>query len=571
LKPSIFEIYQNFVWKGANSELAEKLYDSPPVTLDAVTDRVPALLNAYKDTLWHIPERTSILQDTLMEINKNLGTLTPKVVESINTLSEGAVESAHQTVVMGGPAFILNKAITAVRVASLSSDKGIPLTPFFFVADYDIVQPELTNIRTPIMGPGGNLVSIPVPEGYEHSPVSVVPLPGSAWLNQVEDDLRSSYRPIFKVMDGNSRLLFEERLEQTITIVRQAFLNSSTLGEWAQRIMAYLFNVVGDLGIPIVPASHKGIRELMVEGMEFMLARENRDCFLKTHGEITDLIENNGYNTGIGRRGPDYVPFFYECPELGCNSSRTELRYEERGSTALLTGKCPTCSQQIEIETSVESPFLGEIASLISPRVDSRQVLVDTLIPIVAHVGGPGEAAYYAQVIPSASAMSIPFPLFVRYPRVYFNTPWNEALAKSLEEEGMKVLHRGEMFSIMGKVSRFRKKQQSEKMNERLDELGKLILGTHSDLNKSLEEVSEKISASTGEEHKKLQLVKLELERYLSWTFGQYTESKLGQESSWSWIEWAINSGFVDLFGPYERAYVGPMKNGATAFVNFSI
>ncbi|MFW9768129.1 MAG: bacillithiol biosynthesis BshC [Candidatus Thorarchaeota archaeon] len=571
MKPSVFDIYQEFVWNGANQELAEKLYDSPPITLDAVADRAPALLNAYKDTLWHIPERNTILQETLMEVNRDLGALTPKVVENINNLSDGAVESAHQTVVMGGPAYILNKAITAVRVASLSTDRGIPLTPFFCVADYDIVQTELTNIRTPIMGSNGNLVSIPVPEGYENSPVSVIPLPGHDWLNQIEDDLRSSYRPIFKVIEGNSRLLFEERLEQAITSVRQSFLSTSTLGEWSQRIMAHLFNVVGNLGIPLVPASHKKIRELLVEGMEFLLARDNRDRFLKTHGEITDLIESSGYSTGIGRRDPDYVPFFYECPEPGCNSSRTELHYEERGSTAILRGKCPTCSQPVEIETSADSPFLGEIASLISPRVDSRQMLVDTIIPTVAHVGGPGEAAYYAQIIPSVAAMSIPFPLFVKYPRIYFNTPWNEALAKSLEKEGIEVLHRGDMFSIMGKASRFRKKQQDDKMNEKLEELGRLILDTHAKLQKSLDDVSEKISTSSAEEQEKLQFVKLDLERYLSWTFGEFAENKLGQESSWSWIEWAINSGFVDLFGPYERAYVGSMKNGATVFVNFSI
>ncbi|MGY5864906.1 MAG: bacillithiol biosynthesis BshC [Candidatus Thorarchaeota archaeon] len=571
MKPSVYNIYLDFIWKGENPELAKRLYDTPPITLKSLVDRAPALLDAYKNTLWHIPEKTSILQETLISVSKELGALTPKVRENISSLYDGAIESAHQTVAMGGPAFILNKAITAVRIASLSTDKGIPLTPCFFVADYDVVQPELTHIRTPIMGSGGNLVSIPVPEGYEYSPVSVLPLPGSDWLNQVEDNLRSSYRPIFKVLEGSSRLLFEERLEQAISIIRHAFLNSGTLGEWSKRIIAHLFNIVGDLGIPIVPASHKEIRELLVEGMEFMLARENRDRFLRTHEEVTDLIDASGYSTGIGRRNQNYVPFFYECPEAGCNNSRTELHYEERGSTALLTGKCPTCSELIKIETSADSPFLGEIASLISPRVDSRQVVIDTLVPTVAHVGGPGEAAYYAQVIPSAEAMSIPFPLFIKYPRVYFNTPWNESLAKSLEGESFEVLHRRDMFSIIGKIAKFRKKQRNDEMNEKLNELNDLILDTHSSLNKSLEDISAKISAASGDELEKLQLLKLDFERYLSWTFGQYAENKLGQETSWSWIEWAINSGFSDLFGPYERAYVGPMKNGATTFVNFSI
>ncbi|MFX1481940.1 MAG: bacillithiol biosynthesis BshC [Promethearchaeota archaeon] len=564
-------MYQDFIWSGKSSDLAKKLYNMPPITLDAISARAAGILEAYRDTLWHISERATLLREALTNINKELGVFTPKVKYSIDLISEGAVESAHQTVVMGGPAFVLNKAITAVSVASLASEKGVSLAPFFCVADYDIVQPELTHIRTPIMGSGGNLVSIPVPEGFEYSPVSVIPLPEVDWLNQVEENLRSNYRPMFKALEGSSRMLFEERLEQAMTIIRQSFLNSSTLGEWSQRTIGYLFNVVGRLGIPLLPASHKEIRELLLEGLEFMLARDNRERFLRAQEEITDLIDEHGYSSGFGRRSPDYVPFFYECPEAGCNNSRTELSYEDKGSVAVLTGKCPSCGEAIEIETSAESPFLGEIAMSLSPRVDSRQIVMDTIVPTVVHVGGPGEAAYYAQVIPAAETLSIPFPLFVRYPRVYFNTPWNEELGKNLEALGFEVLHRKDLFSAMGKVSKFRKKERFDEMNQSLDELRSLILSSHTSLNRALEEIAEKTSSASGKELEKLQFLKLDLERYLSWAFGQFAENKLGQESSWSWIEWAINSGFSDLFGPYERAYIGPMKNGATIFVNFAV
>ncbi|MHA2396508.1 MAG: bacillithiol biosynthesis protein BshC, partial [Candidatus Thorarchaeota archaeon] len=415
------------------------------------------------------------------------------------------------------------------------------------------------------------LISLPVPQGFETSPVSVLPLPGNDWLSQVEEDIRSSYRPMLKNLERHARMLFEERLEQSLTTVRHAFINSKTLGGWARRIMGHLFNVVGDLGIPLLTASDKEIRELLVEGTEFLLARDNRERFLKTFDDMTNLIETQGYAPGIRRRGLDYVPFFYECPEPGCNSSRIELHYENHGGTAVLKGRCPSCSETIEVETPADSPYLGDIATQMSPRVDSRQILFDTLIPTVAHVGGPGETAYYAQVIPSARAMKIPFPFFVKYPRVYFNTPWNERLAKSLEGIGFEVLHRKDMFNLMGKIVKSKRKKQFDEMNEQLVGLNQLILDTHSALNESLKETSDKISESKGKPPEKLQLQKLDLERYLSWVFGQYAENKLGQESSWSWIEWAINSGFSDLFGPYDRAYVGPMKNGATVFVNFSV
>ena len=571
LSPSVYKVYEEFVWKGQKADLVGNLYDTPPLTLEALVDRVPGLLDSYKDTLWHIPEKSSILKKILIETNRKLGCLTPKVKESIESLENGAVESAHQTVVLGGPAYILNKATTASQVASFATDKGTTLTPFFCVADYDTVQRELTHIRTPLMGKDGNIISLPVPQGYENSPVSILPLPGNDWLRQVEEDIRSGYRPMFKNLERHARPLYEERLEQSLAAVRAAFINSDTLGEWAQRIMGHLFNVIGDLGIPLLTASKREIRELLTEGMEFLLARDNREKFLRAHDETTTLIEAQGYDPGIGRRGSDYVPFFYECPEPGCNSSRTELRYEDQGATAVLKGRCPSCSETIEIETPADSPYLGDIATQLSPRVDTRQILIDTLIPTVAHVGGPGETAYYAQIIPSARAMGIPFPMFVKYPRVYFNTPWNEQLATSLGKEGFEVLHRKSMFSLMGKIAKSRRKKQYDEMNEHLVGLSQLILETHSSLNASLGETSKKIAESSGKALESLQFQKLELERYLSWVFGQYADNKLGQESSWSWIEWAINSGFSDLFGPYERAYVGPMKNGATVFVNFSV
>ena len=569
--PSVNTILQDFIWKGDNKELADLLYGSPPITLDGFTERTASLRDQYTKTLWHIDERMDLLENILVSSNREMGSLTPEVESSIKSLRQGAVESAHQTGVLGGPAYILNKPITAKRIAQLCAEKDVHLSTYFCIADYDVVQPELTNIRFPVFGHGGTLVSIPVPEGFEHSPVNVLPLPGKDWYSQVEEEIRSSYRPIFKVLEGTARTLFDERLEQALSIIRWSYNNSSLFGEWVRQILGRLFNVEGDLGVPLVSASDPRIRELLTEGLEFLLARNNREQFLKTVDQITSQITDAGFNPGMGRRGEDYVPFYFECSNKECNSSRSDLHYEDKGSTALLTGKCPTCGEPIEIETSAENPYLGEVAKSLSLRVDSRQMAIDSIIPTVVHVGGPGEAAYYSQVIPAAQAMSIPFPLFVRYPRVYFNTPWNEKLAKELEEKGKTVLHRGDMFSLSGKVSRFRRKKRFDDMNEALANLSSLILETHATLNQELRDLETEIEGKKGKEAEALLNLKLDMERYLSWTFGQFAEGKLGQESSWSWIEWAINSGFGSLLGPYERAYVGPMKNGATMFINFSV
>ena len=571
MKPSVTSIYQEFIWSGSQSRLAADLYGTPIVTMGEVVSEFPRILAEYKDRLWHTDERMKLLRKTLIKANRGLACLTPSVEENIKRLGNGVVEAAHQSVVMGGPAYILNKAITAERISSFGVQQGVDVVPIFFVADYDIVQSELINIRTPNMGPEGNLLSLPVPKGYEHSPVSVLPLPEIGWYNAIEESLRHSYRPLLKPLDKPIQTLFEERLEQTLAITRWGFVNSNTLGDWAQKIIGRLLNIEGNLGIPIVPASNEVFRDLMVEGMEFLLAKKQRDVFLKTHERATDLIVKSGFRPGAGSRKPDYVPFYYECPEKECNRSRTELFYKEKGTEAVLTGRCPSCGQKVEIETSANEPFLGEVGRYLSPRVDSRQLIVDTVLPIVAHVGGGGETAYYAQVIPIAKALPAPFPAFLKYPRIYFNTPWNESLSRVLNEKGLSTLHGPDMFRLIGKINRFRKKAKYDEMNESIRSLLSVILESHQELNASLEELRGQRKTAKGNKLKDLLATILDVERYLSWVFGQYAENKLGQEASWSWIEWMLNSGVHDLFGPYRRAYVPDMKNGATLFVNFSV
>lgn len=569
MNPVVSSLYNDYIWKGENAALAMDLYGDPPVTMGQFVERVEGILQGYQRIDWHGTHRLNLLKSTLIDINGKLGCLTPRVRESIENLENGAVEAAHQSVVMGGPSYILNKAATAKRLASMSNVEDSPLVSFFFVADYDVVQAELTNIRTPIMGHGGNLISIPVPEGYENAPVSVLPLPDYGWYDEVEERIRASYNPMFKSIEGRGRLLFEERLEVALAVTRWAFNNSGTLGDFAQRIIGRLLNVEGKLGMPILPASDPGVRELMATGLEVLLAEKNRTVFLEVHNRVTDLIVEAGFTPGAGRRRADFVPFFYECPGEGCHNGRTELHYEIQGNQSILTGTCASCGEKVQIEVSTTDPDLSEVSKMISPRVDTRQFAIDTALPVVGHVGGAGETAYYAQVIPIARELSLPFPTFVKYPRVYFNTPWNESLAKRLQEKEISTFHSPEMFRLSGRISRFRKKNRHDEMNEELLKFSSFLLENHSKLNSEVESIVKKREDAGKEDKEEMQMLRLDLERYLSWTFGQYAKGKMGQESAWSWIEWLLNAGAPDLFGPYQRGYVAPMKNGATLFVNF--
>ncbi|MFX0108362.1 MAG: bacillithiol biosynthesis BshC, partial [Candidatus Hodarchaeota archaeon] len=192
MKISVSEVYQRFIWGGDEKDLAKDLYDTPAISMGAVSGKAPALLKAYTETNWHTEERTQLVIKALISANQEIGCLTNRVREVINNLENGAVEAAHQPISLGGPTYILNKAATALSLATFSMKQDHPLVPFFFIADYDIVQSELTNIRSPNMGQEGNLVSLPIPDGYEHSPVSVLPLPSHDWYLNVEENLRAS-------------------------------------------------------------------------------------------------------------------------------------------------------------------------------------------------------------------------------------------------------------------------------------------------------------------------------------------------------------------------------------------
>ncbi len=571
MKPSVVSVYDSFIWDNGHDDLAKYLFDSPPKTLMETATRIPNIVEQYRQMGWFHEERIHLMQRCIRSANKRLGVLTPAVEGSIEALREGAVEAAHQTVTLGGPTFVLNKAATAHKIVELASEEGVPAGAYFCVADYDEVQPELTHMRLPLLGHEGTLVSIPVPEGYEKSPVYALPLPDMDWYNSTEENIREGYRPLFKTLEGHTRILFEERLEQALSVCRWAFVNSKSLGGWGARIMGRLFNVEGHLGLPLLPAADHDIRSLLVLGMEFLLREDVREKFLSKQQEATNRIIELGFATGLNQREKDYVPFFYECPEEDCNRARARLEYKMSGDKVVLHGKCPVCDSEIEIEVSKNDPDLKQYAENLSPRVDSRQFILDAVIPVAVHVGGPGETAYYAQVIPVAREMRVPFPAFVKYTRQYFNTPWNEQLGKSLTDREIPSLHRGDLFKLIGKVSRFRKKKRFDEMNTAAQALHVFIHEQFAALKEYEESLEERISNVDTEQRDSLLSEKLEIQRYLSWAFGHYAPGKISQESSWSWIEWAINSGFPDLFGPYERAYVAELKNGGTQFVNFSV
>jgi hypothetical protein len=558
----------------------------PEGTARALWGRIPATMSEAYGLLSEVRRGYGETSDALEELRRvmkgqlrRLGGLTSKVEENIDGMDRGVVEGGHQPVILGGPGLILNKVAYASSLCGLGDDGYVPL---LYVADYDGLQSELANVRVPSPSPRGLLVSYPSSQGLEGTPIWNTPNPPEEWLRETIERIRGNYRGLLRGEEPRAQERALQNLSHAVTIIKEAYHSTENVSDWSTKILGGLVNLEADMGVPILQFSTPGARRLFQPGYELLLSEPNRSEFIEATNEATELIEGARYRSGIGRRPGDYVPFFLECPGKKCTRTRVELKYRRTpgSSSASVVGRCPRCGEFHEHSFNANNPDLSEIADIISPRVDSRQVVVDSVIPVLAHVGGPGETSYYAEVIPAAGALEVPFPVFLRYTRTFYNAPWNERHARGLEKRGLPTLMSGVLF---GALSRWVEARNSGD--------GAGLAAAHSRIRLSIEEAYEGLLARLGALETEIDVIKEklrdaedrsaliselrrkqkeahEIESYLSSAFGRFSPERFGQEVSWAWLDLAVASGVGDLMGVYLREYNGYTPNSSMFFVN---
>jgi uncharacterized protein YllA (UPF0747 family) len=206
--------------------------------------------------------------------------------------------------------------------------------------------------------------------------------------------------------------------------------------------------------------------------------------------------------------------------------------------------------------------------------------VVDSVLPIIAHVGGPGETSYFAEVFPGMSALNIPSPIFLRYTRIFYNTPWNDAYSKKLTEKGYKTLMNKELFNFLAGWVDAKKSGDTKKLVSSYNSIRRVIEETYTELlqkqvklDNEITDIKQKLVESETRqilltEMKLKQMEAQEIESYLSSAFGHFAPEKYGQEVNWLWIDLVLASGVTDMLKIYKRLY-GPLTpNSSTFFVN---
>jgi hypothetical protein len=573
--PPAHRLYSSNVEDGARGHVAEELWGRIPATMGEAYKQLVEIRAEYGDPSDEIEDLKREMKSHL----KRLGLLTSKASENIDHLDRGAVEAGQQPYALGGSSLILNKIAYVKALAGLGDHGFVPL---FFVADYDGVQAELLNTRVPSPSPRGLLARYPVRPELEGSPIHELPNPPEGWFKQTLERLRSNYRGLLRDADAQRKERTLLNLDHALSILKSAYYSTENVSDWATKTIGTLVNIEADLGIPILPFSMPGSHRLFQSGYELLLAEPNRSRFIEASNRAAELVEASGHRAGIGLRDEEYVPFFLECPTFGCHKTRIDLGYHrEAGSaSAHVVGRCPKCGEVHDFSFNAGNPDLSDIIDTLSPRVDSRQIIVDSTIPVLAHVGGPGETSYYSEVIPAARALDLPFPVFLRYTRLFYNTPWNEGYARELRDKGYPTLLEENLFKALSDWVEARNAGDAERLRRAHMEIRAVVEGTDERLTVELEGLREDIDSikrrlrdpekrsALMEEMRGKQFLAHEIETYLSSALGRFSPEWFGQEVSWAWLDVAVVAGLEDLMGVFLRQYNGNTPNSSMFFAN---
>ena len=573
-RPPAHQIYSDYVYSRGKDGLATDLWGRIPHTLGEAADILPEIRSDYSESPY-----LDALKRVMKSNMRKMGILTSKASDAIDSLHNGVVEAGQQPMLMGGPSLMLNKIAYAT---ALAGEAG--MAPLYYVADYDGVQAELTNMRLPSPSSKGLHLSYPVQQSEENLAIYEVGTPDEDWLRKTLEKIDSNFRGILKEVDAGKRERVEQNLSHAYSIIKSAYYSTDNVSEFSTKIIGSLLNLEADIGTPIYWFSMPETRPLFIDGYEVLLKEPNRSRFIEATNAAALKVESAGYRSQIGLRGGDYVPFFLECMNSECRRIRVELKYSrENGSdTATLHGKCPVCEEKYSFSVKASEPDVTEIIDWITPRVDSRQVIVDSVIPIVAHIGGPGETSYYAEVIPAVKALGLPFPVFMRYTRTFYNTPWNEQMASGLKKDGIPVITGDDLFKYLSSWVEARNNSDPEGLWKAHEGIERSINSTFNELvcrlsalETDVTGIKEKLREPGDrrpliEAMKKKQAEAQVLDNYLSWAFGRFSPEKLGQEVNWLWLDLAAATGVRDLMGAYLRQYNRDTPNSSMFFVNIT-
>ncbi len=330
------------------------------------------------------------IADALQRYNGSLGA-DERALRNVRHLAdEGSfcVMTGQQAGFLGGPVYTLYKVVTAIRLAEDCADAlGVTVVPLFWLASDDHDLHEVNHAY--VYGADGEVQKVQFPVEQDGRPVEALPLTTTT---------KDAYERYFEYF---VRGAFTVPLNESyVAGAREAVPppGGERFSAWVARTWSALFS---RRGLVIVEPAI-----LRAEGGAFL------ETAVRSHGEMErriaatgDALRAAGYETAA--LSPDAgKPFFFD--ELG---RRVRAENPEEHAEAV-----------------------REHPERYSADVLLRPLMVDSILPTLAHVLGPGEFAYHAYMKPLYELLGVRQPLL--FPRKSYT------VLRDAEEERLKLYRR---------------------------------------------------------------------------------------------------------------------------------
>jgi len=539
---TIGDLYEAYMSEEKNFPDSSYFYGSLPKThLNAVETALT------REKLSFDSNKMSKLKQILTKHHEKLGLLTPKVASNISQMDNGIILAGQQATIFGGVGIIANKIAAVVNLSDISKEMEKQLVPMFLVNTHDGVQPEITTIHLPNFQTSASK-SIISSSSIEGCALNTIRSNDYQWLKNSINVITNIFNE-FKssISDKSIQKLFSERVSHITSFIRETYRSSLTLGEWVTLIWGVQANILNDWGVIFFPSSNPKIRELLFEGYYPFL--HSRNEYIKEFNRASAKIESLGFHPTTARKDSNYSPFFYECPNDGY---RVNLRCIEEKDVLTFQGKCPIDKSNYNFSADKNNLDLSSLSLYLSPRLDTNQAQLQSILPVYIRVSGPGEMNYNAQVIPAVRKIGIQLPTYMKYTRVLYNTPWIEKVAKD-PQLLQYSLFQGDFFKHLGTAAKARRKNDIELGKDAWSSITKDILVKKDEL-------------------KKVNLAQNNLiEKYKSWQFGMYNVNHHWQEVSWPWFVMANVTGLHDYLASYRRFYSKISRIGGIGYINSNL
>jgi bacillithiol synthase len=264
-----------------------------------------------------------------------------------------AVVTGQQVGLFSGPAYTIYKALTAARLASELTTRGIPAVPIFWLAteDHDFAEVNHTYVFD-----------------KEHRPIRLS-VNGGAGSERPVGTIPIAAPPVEQMLET---LKTFPHAEEVTDLLRQTYRPGVTFGAGFQ---ALLERLLAKFGLLFIDPLDEAVRHLAAPLLrEALQSSENLNAKLLQRNQELDAA---GYHAQVHVEQKTSLVFLLD------GDRRIALRRQN--------GDYLSKDRRYSVDD------LMQAADHLSPNALLRPVVQDYILPTVAYVGGPAELAYMAQ------------------------------------------------------------------------------------------------------------------------------------------------------------------------------